>query len=443
MGVVRILSSDTIKASKSSNQIIDLTPWDLQFLTASPNKKGLLYHHQVVVNQIERLRHSLSSSLAFFQTLAGRLEITEHEDNVSSCSIKCNNVGVLFIHAAAENTYVADIVRPTYVPSIVDSFFAFNGVRNYEGTSQPLLAVQVTELVDGIFIGCTFNHVAVDGNSMWHFINSWAEISRGSCDQISKPPILEHWFPNGIQRPIQFPFTMESQNNPSDAPSFSSSDEEKLCISERLFHFKKEKIVQLKSKVNAEIGSSTNKISSLQALLTHLWCSVIRSKQLDPQEEVHLMLMIGVRPRFVPPLLEDYFGNAIIGGGIKMKVGELLEEGGQCKGALEMNKLIATYSNEMLKNHYESWLKNPSFVRLASMTNNNFLAIGHSPWFDVYGNDFGWGKPVAVHNGNKINGLVNVFAGIEEGSIDLRVCLPYKNLEAMGNDPQFMAIVSN
>jgi hypothetical protein len=50
---------------------------------------------------------------------------------------------------------------------------------------------------------------------------------------------------------------------------------------------------------------------------------------------------------------------------------------------------------------------------------------------------------VAVHNGNKINGLVNVFAGIEEGSIDLRVCLPYKNLEAMGNDPQFMAIVSN
>jgi hypothetical protein len=172
MGVVRILSSDTIKASKSSNQIIDLTPWDLQFLTASPNKKGLLYHHQVVANQIERLRHSLSASLAFFQTLAGRLEITEHEDNVSSCSIKCNNVGVLFIHAAAENTYVADIVRPTYVPSIVDSFFAFNGVRNYEGTSQPLLAVQVTELVDGIFIGCTFNHVAVDGNSMWHFINS-------------------------------------------------------------------------------------------------------------------------------------------------------------------------------------------------------------------------------------------------------------------------------
>ncbi|GAU33567.1 hypothetical protein TSUD_143590 [Trifolium subterraneum] len=389
MGVVRILSSDAVKASKSCNHTIDLTPWDLQFLTATPNKKGLLFHHQKVANQIQRLRHSLSSSLASFQPLAGCLEITEHEDNVASCSIKCNNVGALFIHAAAENTYVADIDGPTYVPSIVDSFFAYNGVRNYEGTSQPLLAVQVTELVDGIFVGCTFNHVAVDGNSMWHFINSWAEISRGSCDQISKPPILEHWFPNGIKRPIQFPFTMEPQNNPSDTLSFSSFDEEKLCLSERLFHFKKEKIMKLKSKVNAEIGSSSssssnNKISSLQALLTHLWCSVIRSKKIDPKEEVHLIFMIGVRPRFVPSLLEDYFGNAIIGCGIKMKVGELLKEGGQCKGALEMNKLIASHSNEMLKKHYESWLKNPMEKSLGLNDSSCILHFGQLAFGKVH-----------------------------------------------------------
>jgi hypothetical protein len=49
---------------------------------------------------------------------------------------------------------------------------------------------------------------------------------------------------------------------------------------------------------------------------------------------------------------------------------------------------------------------------------------------------------VAVRSGYKINGLVNVFAGIEEGSIDLQVCLPYEILEAMGSDPQFMDVVS-
>jgi len=442
MGAVRVLSTDTVKAPKSSDENIDLTPWDLRLLLVSTIRKGHLYHHPVEANQIQRLRHSLSSALAFFQPLAGRLKITEHNDNTVSCSVICNNAGVLFIHAAAENTCVADILEPTYVPPIVDSFFALTEVISYEGTSKPLLAVQVTELLDGIFIGCSFNHVVVDGKSVCHFINSWAEISRSCCHhQISKPPTLVRWFPNGVQRPIRFPFTLEQQNNHSDELSFSSSNEEKLCLSNRLFHFTKEKIKQLKSKINEEI--STIKISSLQALLTHLWCSVMRSKQFDPQEEVFNIVAIGVRPRLVPPLPEYYFGNALVSCMVKMKVGELLEEGGLCKGACEMNKLIASHTDEKLKNHYESWLRNPTFLSITDLTENNFLIIGGSPWFDVYGNDFGWGKPVAVRSGTKLNGVVIVFAGIEEGSVDLQVCLPHEIFEAMESDPQFMDVVSN
>ncbi|AES78286.1 photosystem II D2 protein, putative [Medicago truncatula] len=55
---------------------------------------------------------------------------------------------------------------------------------------------------------------------------------------------------------------------------------------------------------------------------------------------------------FVPPLPEDYFGNSIISCIVKMKVGELLDEGGLYKGACEMNKLIASHTDEKLKNHY-------------------------------------------------------------------------------------------
>jgi len=189
------------------------------------------------------------------------------------------------------------------------------------------------------------------------------------------------------------------------------------------YFISQKRIKQLKSKINEEI--STIKISSLQALLTHLWCSVMRSKQFDPQEEVFNIVVIGVQPRLVPPLPKYYFGNALVSCMVKMKVGELLEEGGLCKGACEMNKLIASHTDEKLKNHYESWLRNPSFVRLPNMVKNNFISISSSPRFDVYGNDFGWGKPVAVC------------------SIDLQACLPHEILEAIGNDPQFMDVVSN
>ncbi|XVE66365.1 hypothetical protein DITRI_Ditri08aG0074800 [Diplodiscus trichospermus] len=43
----------------------------------------------------------------------------------------------------------------------------------------PLLALQVTLFPDmGICIGATFNHVASDGRSFNHFMNSWASILR-------------------------------------------------------------------------------------------------------------------------------------------------------------------------------------------------------------------------------------------------------------------------
>jgi hypothetical protein len=176
---------------------IELTPWDLQFLPYRVIQKGLLYHHPFELdtsNQIQHLKNSLTSTLEFFPPFTGHLKIKEYENNTVSCSISCNNEGALFVHARAENTSVAVILGSTYIPQIVHSFFLLNGVKNYEGISQPLLAVQVTELVDGVFIGCTINHIVVDGKSFWLFINSWAEISKG-FQNISKCPTFKCWFP--------------------------------------------------------------------------------------------------------------------------------------------------------------------------------------------------------------------------------------------------------
>ncbi|KAK7331052.1 hypothetical protein VNO77_25263 [Canavalia gladiata] len=327
---------------------------------------------------------------------------------------------------------LSDILQPKYVPSIVRSFFQLNGVKNHEGTTQPLLAVQVTELLDAIFIGCTINHVVADGRSFWHFVNSWAQMSRG-LDKLTKLPAFDRWFFDGIDRPIRFPFTVEkekqhSQNlNPQPPPA-------------RIFHFTKERIAQLKWRANAE--ASTDKISSLQALLSHVWRSVIRCKRFNPEEEIQYALLIGVGPRMVPPLADDYFGNAILGGFVTMKAGELLE-GGLGKGAWEMNKVVSLHSHDMIKNSYECWVKSSTLVSADILTSGNLLITSSSPRFNMYGNDFGWGKPVAVRSGCVNKGMISLFAGSVEGSIDIEVCLPYEILEAMGDDPEFMDGISD
>ncbi|XWS29496.1 hypothetical protein CRYUN_Cryun24cG0033800 [Craigia yunnanensis] len=121
----------------------------------------------------------LSSTLDYFP-LAGQLSTMEHDDGDTIWfSINCNNSGALFVHAVADGITTSDIMQPVYIPSIVDSFFPLNGVKNYEGTSNPLLVVQVTELIDGFFVSVSVNHNIVDSASFFHFFKSWLAIA---CD---------------------------------------------------------------------------------------------------------------------------------------------------------------------------------------------------------------------------------------------------------------------
>jgi hypothetical protein len=68
----------------------------------------------------------------------------------------------------------------------------------------PLLSIQIIELIDGIFVGCSKNHCIVDGTSYWHFFNSWSEIfqAEGNDISIAHPPIHKRWFPDGCS-PIE------------------------------------------------------------------------------------------------------------------------------------------------------------------------------------------------------------------------------------------------
>ncbi|RYR60237.1 hypothetical protein Ahy_A04g017309 [Arachis hypogaea] len=212
---VKVISTSTIHVANKDSTVeeeIRLTPWDLQFLLFVPIQKGLLFRNNPITTPptiiIQHLKHSLSSTLSFFPPLAGRLSVTEHDDNTSSVSVICNNSGALFVHAVADEYSVNDIVSSVYTPRFVYSLFPLNRVRNHEGITKPLLAVQVTELNDGFFVGCTINHVVGDGTSFWHFMNSWAEISRGS-EELSKPPVLERWFVDSSASAIRVPLTKE------------------------------------------------------------------------------------------------------------------------------------------------------------------------------------------------------------------------------------------
>ncbi|KAG6404021.1 hypothetical protein SASPL_136257 [Salvia splendens] len=152
---------------------LELNPWDLRLLPIVPIQRGLIYHKPQSQNIISHLKNSLSRTLNFFPPLAGRLSVTQQDDGTKSYFVDCNNAGAEFTHAAAASVSVSDLIGPKYIPEIVYSFFPLDNLTNFEAISKALLAVQVTELADGLFRGCAANHAVVDGTSFWHFINSW------------------------------------------------------------------------------------------------------------------------------------------------------------------------------------------------------------------------------------------------------------------------------
>ncbi|WCJ31240.1 HXXXD-type acyl-transferase family protein [Euphorbia peplus] len=439
MAKIEVISTTLIHPNIEHKKKIELTSNDVPFLLVGPFQKGLLFSKPNSSQVHHILQTSLSSTLEIFFPFAGRFSTTLNEDNTVCFSVDCNNAGVQYVQAVARDITISDILDSTYIPPFIPSLFPLNGSKNHQGTFNPLLAIQVTELTDGIFIGCTINHSVSDGTTFWNFMNTWSEICRCSSDDqsISKTlpePVFENWFRGNSNCHTRLDVSMFETSDQFTPPPFR----------ERIFHFRREKIAELKSKANIEAATERRniKISSLQSLLAHIWRSVIRCGEpdLDPEEETIFRFIVGLRSRLGMP--EGYFGNAIQFATLKMKVKQL-EEKGIGEVSLAINEVVGSFTEEKVRKDLEESIKNPEIIRLGGFV-RNALIMTSSPRFNVYGNDFGWGKPIAVRSGssNKFDGMLTLYPGMEEGSLDVEVCSSFQVLEAMALDSEFMNFVT-
>jgi hypothetical protein len=225
-GGVHIMSRRMVRpAAEHAGELPDhetvhhLTPLDLQMITVDYVQKGVVLPKPPggVEHVVEHLVSSFARALARFYPLAGRLAIAETASPggvpTISISLRCNGEGAEFVHAVAPGVTVADIADSLYVPRVVWSFFPLNGMLGTDAAveSRPVLAAQVTELADGMFVAMSLNHGVADGFTFWHLFRTWSEISRRSDDSAdlelsTPPPVFDRWFVDGIPMPIPLPF---------------------------------------------------------------------------------------------------------------------------------------------------------------------------------------------------------------------------------------------
>lgn len=80
-------------------------------------------------------------------------------------------------------------------------------------------------------------------------------------------------------------------------------------MNECFVQFSRKSLAELKAKANSEMGS--DKISTLQALMAHVWRSVTRARRLEAERETTYVVLVGNRNRVSPPIPEAYLGNTV------------------------------------------------------------------------------------------------------------------------------------
>ncbi|RLN03577.1 putative acetyltransferase [Panicum miliaceum] len=450
--VVRPDAATSPDGAPSEPETMHLTPWDLRVMSVDYIQKGVLLPKPETGGEAARLVDGLASSFARalgrFYPLAGRLAVAEATDGGEPApsivvSLRCNGEGAEFVHAVAPEVTVSDIAAPVYVPPVVWALFPLNGVLGTD-VSRPVLAAQVTELADGVFVAMSLNHGVADGTTFWHLFNTWSEISRrsGSDDAgrelSTPPPVLDRWFPDSCPVPIRLPFARleDMVRRPVYLP-----------VRECFFDFSSESVKALKEKANAEMaGTATATISSLQSLLAHTWRAACRARELLPDRETTYTLLVGCRGR-VRGVPQAYMGNAVTLAVARSTAGDVAGRGLGWAAWL-LNRAVASFDEGAVRGELARWPQDPRFVYVEPPREDGAAAVatGSSPRFDVYGNDFGWGRPVGVRSGagNKMDGKVTVYEGRGgAGSMALEVCLSARALARLVADEEFMeAVVS-
>ncbi|TVU14901.1 hypothetical protein EJB05_38398, partial [Eragrostis curvula] len=299
----------------------------------------------------------------------------------------------------------------------------------------PILGAQVTELADGVFVAMSLNHGVADGTAFWHLFNTWSEISRQETP--AALPVLERWFPDTCPVPVPLPFPkLEHAVRRFHGPP----------VEECFFAFSAESVRDLKARANAEIMITNAEteicvVSSLQSLLAHLWLAVIRARRLPPEQETSYTLALGCRG-LVKHVTQAYAGNAMVRCAARAAAGEVLR-GGLGRAAWLLNRAVASQDEAALVGSAASWHGDPRFAYLDGWWNPALVVTGNSPRFDAFGNDFGWGRPVAVRSGagNKVDGRATVYEG-RGGGIGMELCLAPEALSRLVEDHEFMAAVT-
>ncbi|KAF7848362.1 hypothetical protein BT93_L2062 [Corymbia citriodora subsp. variegata] len=285
-----------------------------------------------------------------------------------------------------------------------------NGARLW-----PLMAIQVTLFPNkGICIGVRFLHIATDGRSLSHFMQSWASIHRSggdpTCIELGD---LDPFHDRGVIKDLnglEPMFLKYWWSRVGSSPSPCLFSEVPLAVGDKVratFVIKKAHIDGLKAQVlsqlkNNDIDSMLEPIhlSTFVVTCAFVWVCMIKSK--EKEHELHdqsssesvkdklcyFGFPVDCRNRLAYSIPLTYFGNCLDLHYLSKKRNVLLDISGIAHATRAIGRAVKEVNTRGGSIALREWIKDHKEINFEDL-----VVVAGSPRLKVYDTDFGWGRP--------------------------------------------------
>lgn len=304
----------------------------------------------------------------------------------------------------------------------------------------PLLAIQVTLFPEtGIAIGVTNHHVVGDASSIVGFIKAWSSAAKldGKDENLDEKISLPIFDRSLIKDPTgRFNIYWNQMRAFKIGDSKSTTPTNKVRATFVLKKSNIEKLKKLALESENANGASIH-LSSFTVTIAYFWTCIDRAaaeagENIGDDDKEYFGFAVDTRSRMEPAAPAAYFGNCLMFVVVQSTHGVIRGKDGFWSAAKLVGEVIRDKVNkkgELLRDADDLLNK---YVPL--MGKRSFGVAG-SPKFDLYGTDFGWGKPVkfeAVSIDSDQNVSVSLCKSREfEGGLEVGVSLPNKTMDAL------------
>ncbi|PIN02399.1 hypothetical protein CDL12_25082 [Handroanthus impetiginosus] len=421
---------------------LPLTFFDIPWLLFTPTQPLFFFEFPTTTAHFTKfilpnLEHTLTLTLQHFFPLAGKLVTPPLSAEPHLEYTGDDTIFLTIAEAAGDFESLAGYKR-----KMAQDFHGLVPLlRSEEGAKKPILAIQITVFPQvGICMGFILRHVAADGRTFNNFLKTWASLNKNG-EILGVEDLVAFHDRSVIRDPSGLGLIfLKEWWDIENKGSFEVKGESTYDMIRATFVLGPKEMEKIKKWI---LTRSEKLFGSIHLLLSPyiVTCAFVwvcwmkthwfKNEDFDDQNYVHYFGFIaGGLTRLGYMVPSTYVGNCVGFGRASATRCELIGENGIVFASKAIGDTIKWLNGDVLggaKNWISEW-------KVLHESELHVTVIG-SPKLDLYGLDFGWGKPVKIEEVSlDATSAISLCEGREvAGGIEIGLVLPRTKMDAFSH----------